>query len=133
MDRPDLLIDERFETNQGRMENGDALYAEISSWCAERTKYEAMETIAAAGVPCSATLDTAELHHDRHLRERGFIHEMDLPVHGHVPMLGFAPQLSESHVDLAPPPRLGEHTDQVLADEELGLPTERLGELRNQA
>ncbi len=129
MDRPDLLIDPRFETNQGRMENGDALYAEISNWCAERTKYEAMETIAAAGVPCSATLDTAELHHDKHLRERGFIHEMDLPVHGHVPMLGFGPQLSESHVDMTPPPRLGEHTDQVLADE-LGLPSERLGELR---
>ena len=129
MDRGDLLIDPRFETNQGRVENGDALYQEIADWCSVRTKYEAMETIAAAGVPCSATLDTGELHHDKHLRERGFIHELELPVHGKVPMLGFAPQLSESSVEMTAPPRLGEHTDEVLADE-LGVDTARLVELR---
>ena len=89
-----------------------------------------METIAAAGVPCSACLDTAELHHDRHLTERGFVHELDLPVHGRVPMLGFAPRMSESPFEMTPPPRLGEHTDEVLAAE-LGLDEGELAELRN--
>ena len=130
MDRGDLLIDPRFETNQGRAQNGAALYEEISNWTAERTKYEAMETIAGAGVPCSACLDTGELHHDKHLTSRGLVHEMDLPVHGKVPMLGFAPRMSESTVDMTQPPRLGQHTDELLAAE-LDLSDDMLSKLRN--
>jgi formyl-CoA transferase len=130
MDRGELLIDPRFETNQGRIENGAALYEEIRNWTGQRTKYEAMETIAAAGVPCSACLDTAELHHDKHLTARGFVHEIDLPVHGKVPILGFAPRLSDSQVDITRPPRLGEHTDQLLASE-LGLDDEQITALRD--
>ena len=117
MDRPDLLIDERFIEMRSRVEHGRELYEEITNWCSERTKYEAMEAIAAAGVPCSACLDTAELHHNEHLKARGFIHEMDLPVHGRVPMLGFAPRLSNSPMEMKRPPHLGEHTDAVLTDE----------------
>ena len=131
IDRPDLLVDERFASYGDRARNGDALYEEICNWCSTRTKYEAMEAIAAAGVPCSACLDTAELHHNNHLRERGFVEEMDLPVHGSVPMLGFAPRMSESSVDMERPPRLGEHTDDVLA-QELELSQQELSDLRNQ-
>ena len=130
MERPDLLLDPRFETMVARVEHQQALYEEIERWCGERTKYEAMETIAAAGVPCSATLDTRDLHHDRHLTARGFVRRMDLPVHGDVPMLGFGPRLSESRVELRQPPRLGEHTDELLAAE-LGLSEERLASLRD--
>ncbi len=130
IDRPDLLVDTRFADMKSRIANGDALYEEIRKWCSTRTKYEAMEAIAGAGVPCSACLDTGELHHNEHLRSRGFIHDMDLPVHGNVPMLGFAPRLSKSSVDMTRPPHLGEHTDEVLANE-LGLSEEQLGSLRN--
>ena len=129
IDRADLLLDERFASTRGRIDNGAALYEEIASFTKARTKYEAMETIAAAGVPCSACLDTRELHHDRHLVERGFVQPLELPVHGEVPMLGFAPRMSESEVPMRPPPRLGEHTDEVLAAE-LGLDEASLAPLR---
>ena len=129
IDRADLLIDERFKSTKARIENGAALYEEVAAFTRSRSKYEAMETIAGAGVPCSACLDTGELHHDEHLQERGFIHEMELPVHGKVPMLGFAPRLSESKVPMTAPPRLGEHTDEVLAME-LGMETAELASLR---
>ena len=129
IDRGDLLIDPRFATVATRTEHGDALYEEISAWTRTHTKYEAMETIADAGVPCSACLDTADLHHDRHLKARGFIHQVELPVHGKVPMLGFAPRLSDSEFEIKPPPRLGEHTDEVLSAE-LGLDAQALSELR---
>ena len=129
IDRADLLIDERFKSTKARIENGAALYEEVAAFTRSRSKYEAMEAIAGAGVPCSACLDTGELHHDEHLLERGFIHEMELPVHGKVPMLGFAPRLSESKVPMTPPPRLGEHTDEVLAME-LGMEATELASLR---
>ena len=89
-----------------------------------------METIAGAGVPCSACLDTGELHHDKHLMSRGFVHEMELPVHGRAPMLGFAPRMSQSSVDMTQPPRLGEHTDELLAAE-LDLSEDTLSKLRD--
>ena len=54
---------------------------------------------------------------------------MELPVHGKVPMLGFAPRLSDSEFEIKPPPRLGEHTDEVLSGE-LGLDAETLSQLR---
>ena len=130
IDRPDLLVDERFADMRARVQHGAELYDEIREWCSTRTKYEAMEAIAGAGVPCSACLDTGELHHDPHLKERGFIHEMDLPVHGKVPMLGFAPRLSKSDFTMERPPHLGEHTDSVLA-EELGLDEDALSSLRS--
>ena len=129
IDRADLLIDERFKSTKARIENGAALYEEVAAFTRSRSKYEAMETIAGAGVPCSACLDTGELHRDEHLQERGFIHELELPVHGKVPMLGFAPRLSESKVPMTAPPRLGEHTDEVLAME-LGMETAELASLR---
>ncbi len=129
MDRPDLLVDPRFEDMRSRIQNGAELYAEITDWCSTRSKYEAMEAIAGAGVPCSACLDTAELHHDKHLKARGFIHELELPVHGKVPMLGFAPRLSKSDFEMTRPPHLGEHTNDVLA-EELGLGDAELDALR---
>ena len=129
IDRADLLIDERFENTRKRMANGAALYEEVAAFTRAHTKYEAMEAIASAGVPCSACLDTAELHHDKHLTERGFVQQMELPVHGKVPMLGFAPRMSGSEVPMTRPPRLGEHTDEVLGAD-LGLGEADLAALR---
>ena len=87
-----------------------------------------MDAIASAGVPCGACLDSVELHNHPHLVERGFVHELDLPVHGKVRLLGFAPRLSASHVEMKAPPRLGEHTDEVLS-QDLGLSEEELTDL----
>ncbi len=107
----------RFCSPRWRLQNAGALREEIGAWIRERTKYEAMEIIAGAGVPCSACLDTVDLHRDRHLAARGFIHELDLPVHGRVRMLGFAPRPSAACAAMKRPPRLGEHTGEVLAAE----------------
>ncbi len=131
IDRPDLVVDERFANPRDRFEHRDEVYEIFSSWTRERTKVEAMEAMAEAGVPCSAVLDTAELHSDRHLVERGFVHHLDLPLHGEVPLLGFAPRLSNSDVPMTAPPLLGEHTREVLA-EDLGLAADALDALADE-
>ena len=120
LERSDLLVDARFTDMQARIANGDALYEEIAKWTRARTKEEVMETLGAAGVPCSACLDTRELHTNPHLLARDFIHTIDHPMHGTVPLLGFAPRLSASDVPIRRAPLLGEHTEEVLGDE-LGL------------
>ena len=72
----------------------------LSQWTGRHTKFEAMKILAEAGVPCSAVMDTRELHEDEHLRERGFIHHIEHPVHGKVPLLGFPPRMSASQVPI---------------------------------
>ncbi len=129
MERLDMLVDPRFETEAARMENGEALREEVTAWIRERTKYEVMEVLGKAGVPCSAILDTRDLHHDPHLLERGFVQEVEHPERGRVRLLGFAPRLSASEVEMTRAPLLGEHSDEVLR-EELGLADEALAALR---
>ena len=127
--QPELVVDPRFETDALREENSEALSEIIRSWTSVRTKWEVMETLGGAGVPCSAVLDTVDLFQNEHLRQRGFIHTLDHPVHGEIQLLGWAPQMSESRVELHAAPLLGEHSDEVLAAD-LGLDDARLAALR---
>ena len=115
--RPELRTDLRFYSERWRFLNQRALREEIVAWTKGRTKNEAMAVLGAAGVPCGACLDTAEMPEDRHLAERGFFEEMDLPMHGKVKAPGFAPRLSRSRVPMKRPPLLGEHTDELLRAE----------------
>lgn len=130
MGRPDLLVDERFTDLQKRQAHGKELYELIASWTRQLTKQEVMETLGAAGVPCSACLDTGELHTDRHLVERDFVHHIDHPMHGEVPLLGFGPRLSGSDVPIERAPLLGEHTGDVLGGD-LGLDPAELDKLHH--
>ena len=130
MGRPDLLVDERYTDLQTRQAHGEELYEEIASWTRQLTKREVMETLGPAGVPCSACLDTGELHTDRHLVERGFVHQIDHPMHGEVPLLGFGPRLSGSDVPIRRAPLLGEHTEEVLGSD-LGIDAGELGKLHH--
>ena len=129
IERSDLIVDPRFKTGQGRLENGAQLYPEIEKWTSDRTKQEVMRHLGEAGVPCSASFDTQDLFADPHLLARDFIKTLDLPVHGQVPLLGWAPRLSASEVPIRRAPLLGEHTDEVLS-QDLGLGPQELESLR---
>ena len=120
LDRPDLAIDPRFITGEDRLEHADELHAEIASWTRERTKYEAMQQLGAAGVPVSATLDTRDLFTDPHLRSRDFIQTVQHPIAGALDLMRWPPRMSASEVPIVAAPLLGQHTDEVLRGE-LGL------------
>lgn len=132
IDRPDLVTDERFATDEARFKNTRALHDEIEKWTRVRTKHEVMKELGDAGVPCAATMDTVDIYDDPHLNQRGFIKTLSHPDLGDVRMLGFAPRMSANEVEMRPPPDLGEHTDAVLA-RELGFDTDRLKSLREAA
>ncbi len=104
-------------------------YEEIAKWTRERSKYDVMQVLGDAGVPCSAVLDTKDLFEDPHLLARGFVQKIQHEEQGELPLLGPSIRLSESHVPLRAAPLLGRHTAEVLR-EDLELEEDRLAELR---
>jgi crotonobetainyl-CoA:carnitine CoA-transferase CaiB-like acyl-CoA transferase len=129
IDREDLLVDPRFARGRGREENRAALREELSNWTRQHDKYDAMHTIAATGVPCGAVLDTRDLFRDPHLLARGFVHTVEHEVLGPVRLLGWPARMEHSSVPIEAAPLLGQHTDEVLA-EELGVSETELAALR---
>lgn len=129
IDRPDLVVDERFATDEARFANTAILHDEIEKWTSQRTKHAVMKELGEARVPCAATMDTMDIYNDPHLNQRGFIKTLSHPELGDVRMMGFAPRMSATEVEMTPPPGLGEHTNSVLS-QELGLDDETLNALR---
>lgn len=103
----------------------------IAAWTRTRSKGEAMAALAAEGVCASQVFETHELFTDPHLLARDFIQEVEHADHGTVRLLGWPARMSRSSVTMCAAPRLGEHTDQVLADD-LGLDAEAIATLRGQ-
>ena len=68
MDRPEMVVDPRFADEMARIEHADELRDEIRNFTMQHTKWEAMQILGEAGVPCSATHDTYDLFHNPHLR-----------------------------------------------------------------
>jgi formyl-CoA transferase len=128
IDRPDFAVDPRYETAEARAEHRDELYAEVSKWTLERDKFEVMDTLGPAGVPCSAVFETTDLWHDRHLREREFIQEVEHPIAGRVELMRNPVRMSGSDVPLRHSPILGGQTAEVLQSE-LGLTEAELADL----
>ena len=123
--RPELVEDPRFVKSRLRLENREALEAEISAWTRQHGKHEAMRLLGQNGVPASAVFDTIDLFNDPHLVERGFVRDVPHEKRGSVRLLAWPPRMSESNVDIEPAPLLGSHTDEVLRAD-LGLSPDEL-------
>ena len=126
--RPELCADENYHLPKWRAEHGDAVWETVAAWTRQRTKYEAMEVLAAAGVPAGAVLDSAELLADPHLRARDMVVTVEHPERGAWEFIGPPIHLGGSKVAVRPAPLLGEHSLEVLS-EELGLDGEELDQL----
>ena len=67
--REDLKNDPRFATPPMRGNHAAEINAQIEKWTKNFTKFEAMEKLGAAGVPCGAVMDTKELSDDPSMRD----------------------------------------------------------------
>jgi len=111
-----LSEDSRYETNEGRWEHHEELNAEIETWTRQHTKYEVMNILADAGVPCGAVQDTAEVLEDPHLLARDMIVDLEYPKYGKFKTVGCPIKLSASPAEITRPPELGEHSEEILGE-----------------
>ena len=127
--RPELGDDPRYADRRDRVEFVDEIDAMIEAWTEQRTKHEALEILAGRGIPCGAVLDSNEVLADKHLRQRGFIVELEHPRRGTYPMPTNPVRLSDSPTEVVRAPLLGEHNAEIYG-KLLGLGEAELEALR---
>lgn len=126
--RPELADDPAWATPEARLPKLDKMFGLIEEWTSGLTKWEVLDLLNAYSIPCGPILSTKELIEDETLAELGSVIEVDHPGRGRFKTVGCPLRLSDSPVEVASPPLLGEHTDEVLTS--LGYLPEQITELR---
>jgi formyl-CoA transferase len=131
MERNDLVVDDRFATNSNRLANREILIAELEKTFALRSASEWIALLLQAGIPAGPLLGYPEALDSPHGKHRKMRMDIDHPVEGKVPNIGFAVKFSATPPEVRrAPPLLAQHTEEVLG--ELGIGTVELSSLRSE-
>ncbi|MCL4185714.1 MAG: CoA transferase [Burkholderiaceae bacterium] len=115
--RPDLYRDERFARNRGRVSNREALVPLLAAMIAERPAAWWLEGLERAGVPCGPINNLAQVFDNEQVRARGLRVDIERDDAGPVPLVGSPLKMSATPPACRiAPPRLGQHTDEVLRE-----------------
>jgi formyl-CoA transferase len=127
--KPELAADDML-LRASTPEAKDMVNALILEWLYDKSKHEAMHAAQAQGIFCTALNTIEEVFADPHIRERGFLVDIDHPHTGTLKYAGAPFAMSEAGWKKGRAPLLGEHTKQVLTD--LGYSDEDIVRLREQ-
>jgi crotonobetainyl-CoA:carnitine CoA-transferase CaiB-like acyl-CoA transferase len=118
--------DERFATNAARVRNRETLLPLIGDVLARLGRNELAAKLEDAGVPCGPINSIAEVFEDPQVRHRGMRRDL-----GAIPQVASPLRFTETPLACdRPPPRLGEHTPEILR--ELGMSDADVQRLRNE-
>ncbi len=129
MGRPEWALDARFETAEGRLAHQDIVDEGVNTWTGGLTDREVMARLQERGVPAGMMIYMSDQPQDPHLRERGYVIEMEQPPLGTILMEGPAFRATRLPGPITlPAPLLGQQTREIAASL-LGYPEDRIAEL----
>ncbi len=117
--RAELAEDPRFATNADRVRNRAALYQVLPGLTAKKTAREWLDGLTERGVPCGPVNKLDQVFADPQVRHREMRVSVPYPGArgGQIELIGNPIKYSKTPVAYdRPPPRLGEHTEEVLAE-----------------
>jgi formyl-CoA transferase len=125
-----LADDPRFRTNPDRIRHRAELIPVLEALFRTRPASAWLEALHAAGVPCGPIYTVDEIVEDPQVRSREMLVEIDHPSAGRITIPGLPVKCSATPGSIRrPPPRLGEHTADVLTD--LGVATDEITRLHS--
>lgn len=131
-ERLDIVEDERFATNGARVQNREALLPILNEVFESHPAQYWLEGLESMKIGCGPINDLEQVFNDPHVQARGMVHEMPHPAIGGDPVqLVSSPfKLTDGSIDYRhAPPQLGQHTEEILA-EQLGMDDDEIAELR---
>jgi crotonobetainyl-CoA:carnitine CoA-transferase CaiB-like acyl-CoA transferase len=124
-----MAADPRFARNAGRVEHRAQLEPLLEALIAARRTAELTEALVAAQVPAGPVNDLQQVFADPAVQARQTVRHFTRSDGVDIPVVAFPARFSETPVDYRmPPPRLGEHSAEVLRDW-LGIGDDELGAL----
>jgi crotonobetainyl-CoA:carnitine CoA-transferase CaiB-like acyl-CoA transferase len=113
----ELSRDERFATNNLRVEHRETLMPQLAPYFLKWTTAEWEPILTAAGVPCAPVNTLKQAFSHEHMAASGMIQAMKHPELGEIHVTGVPFHFSRTGGDLRRlPPQLGEHTMEILRD-----------------
>ncbi len=117
IEAPELLEDQRFQDNAGRMKHRIELETILNAIFRHQPTAEWLETLEAGGLPAGPVLTVNEMHRDPQTLARGMIVETEHPRAGKTRALGPPVKFSATPAAVTrSAPLLGQHTREVLAE-----------------
>lgn len=127
----DLARDERFAAHQSRVRNRAALVPLVAEKILSQPSDYWVDMLNKLGIPCGPVNDLREVFEDEQVKHRGMKVAVPHPEAGSVDLVANPIKFSQTPISYTqPPPRLGEHTDEVLSSM-LGMSSEQIGYMRD--
>jgi glutaryl-CoA transferase len=117
LDLPALAAEPRFATNAGRVAHRADLLAGLESRTRQMSVAQLVATLDAAKVPAGPIRDMDEVLTSPQAQHTGLVQTLQHPTTGAVRMVDTPLRLTDTPATLRlPPPRLGEHTAEILRE-----------------
>ena len=126
MGREDMRDDPRFRGNAARVAHREETDAAIAAWTRTLGKMEIFAIAKLRRIPLAPVREVDEVMHDRHMHERGFLHEIEHDEIGRITVPSSPLRVHGADpVPLQPSPKLRQHNAEIYG-EWLGLSADEI-------